>query len=34
MRKLILGLMLAAITLTGVAGCRSGAGTTSCGCGK
>lgn len=33
MRKLILGLFIAALTLSGVAGCKSGGGS-SCGCGK
>lgn len=33
MRKFILGLFLAAVTLTGVVGCKSGGGS-SCGCGK
>lgn len=34
MRKLFLGLLLAAITLTGVAGCKSaGGGGSSCNCG-
>jgi hypothetical protein len=34
MRKLILGLFLAAITLTGLVGCKHGGGGSSCGCGK
>jgi hypothetical protein len=33
MRKLILGLFLAALTLTGVAGCKTHSGSTGCGCG-
>ncbi len=33
MRKLILGLFLAAITITGFSGCKT-AGSTGCSCGK
>ncbi len=35
MRKILLGLFLAAITLAGVSGCKSsGGGASSCGCGQ